>query len=205
MLKRTSVAVIIALLLVISISGLYYERSAYRYDDGRPKDDYIDNFVDDSLLAGNNFIGGISGAIDSVNDIFHFVGKLPIINQLLVKDEKDWSSVEVYEIDYRRIENRYLTDLDVLPPVEYANVGDELIVRIYCADYDIWHPHRSFHRIWYYDENGYWTDYKCYERAMYKRDILGVIGKQVRKVSTKKYLGIAPMGYVEYEKIEWIK
>ena len=205
MLKRTSIATIIALFIVIAISGLSFDRNVYRNEDGKPKEDYIDNFINDSLLAGNNFIGGVSGAIDSVNDIFHFVGKLPVINQLVKKDEKDWSSVEVYEIDYRRIEDRYLIDLDVLPPVEYANVGDEFIVRIFCADYDVWHPHRSFYRIWYYDETGYLTDRKCYERAMYKREVLGVIGKKVRRVSTKKYLGIAPMGYVEYEKIEWIK
>ncbi len=205
MLKRTSIATIIALFIVIAISGLGFERNVYRYEDGKPREDYIDNFINDSLLAGNNFIGGVSGAIDSINDIFGFVGKLPIIDQLVVRDEKDWSDVEVYELDYRRIENRYKTDLDVLPPEEYVEIGDQLLVRIFCADYDIWHPHRSFYRIWYYDDTGYWTDRKCYERAMYKRDFLGVIGKQIRKVSTKKYLGIAPMGYVEYEKIEWIK
>jgi hypothetical protein len=205
MLKRTSVATIIALFIVIAISGLSFDRTIYRNADGQPKEDYIDNFINDSLLAGNNFIGGISGAIGSVNDIFHFVGKLPIISQLVAKDEKDWSSVEVYDLDYRRIENRYLTDLDVLPPEEYVEVGDQLLVRIFCADYDIWHPHRSFYRIWEYGPEGYRTNYKCYERAMYKRDFLGVIGKQIRKVSTKRYLGIAPMGYVEYEKIEWMK
>lgn len=205
MLKRTSVATIIALFIVIAISGLSFERNVYRYEDGRPKDEYIDSFVNDSLDAGNNFIGGISGAIGSVNDIFHFVGGLPIIKDLVSREEKDWSSVEVYDLDYRKIENRYKTDLDVLPPEEYVELGDELIVRIYCSDYDIWHPHRSFYRIWYYDETGYWTDRKCYERAMYKREVLGVIGKQIRRVSTRRYLGIAQMGYVEYEKIEFVK
>jgi len=205
MLKRTSIATIIALFIVIAISGLSFDRNVYRNEDGKPKEDYIDNFINDSLLAGNNFIGGISGAIDSVNDIFHFVGKLPVINQLVKKDEKDWSSVEVYEIDYRRMEDRYLIDLDVLPPEEYVEVGDQLIVRIFCADYDIWHPHRSFYRIWYYGSSGYYTDFKCYERAMYKREVLGVIGKKVRRVSKGGYLGIVQQGYVKYEEIEFIK
>ena len=90
MLKRTSIAVIIALLLVISISGLYYERSAYRYDDGQPKDDYIDNFVDASLIAGNNFINGISGTMQTMQDIFGFVAGLPVIKDLVSRDENDW-------------------------------------------------------------------------------------------------------------------
>ena len=93
MLKRTSVAVIIALLMVISISGLYYERSEYRYDDGRPKDDYIDNFVDDSLGAGTNFIGGMSATMQTMQDIFGFVKGLPIIKDLVSRDDKDWSVV----------------------------------------------------------------------------------------------------------------
>jgi len=207
MLKRTSVATIIALLLVISISGLYYERSAYRYNDGRPKDDYIDNFVDASLVAGNNFINGISGTMQTMQDIFGFVGGLPIIQDLVGREEKDWSAVEVYEIDYRKERNRYLTDLDVLPPEEYVEIGDELIVRIYCADYTIWKPHRSFCRVWYYDESGYWTDYKCYGNGMYKRKNIFTFftGEYIRKADTGKYLGICPLGYVEYEKIEWIK
>ena len=97
--------------------------------------------------------------------------------------------------------------MDVLPPEEYVEIGDELIVRIYCADYTIWKPHRSFCRVWYYDETGYWTDYRCFDGAMYKRKNIFTFftGEYIRKADTGKYLGICPLGYVEYEKIDWIK
>jgi hypothetical protein len=145
--------------------------------------------------------------MQTMQDIFGFVGGLPIIKDLVSRDEKDWSVVEVYEIDYRKEKNRYKTDLDVLPPEEYVELGDELIVRIICADYDIWHPHRAFYRVWYYDESGYWTDYKCYSNGMYKRKNIFTFftGEYIRKADMGKYLGICPLGYVEYEKIEWIK
>lgn len=207
MLKRTSIAVIIALFLVIGISGLYYERSVYRYVDGRPKEDYIDNFVDASLVAGSNFIGGMSETMQTMQDIFSFVGGLPVIKDLVSRDEKDWSKVEIYEIDYRKERNRYKTDLDVLPPEEYVEIYDQLIVKIICADYDFWHPHRVFYRVWYYGSSGYWTDYRCYASAMYKRKNIFTFftGEYIRKADVDKYLGVCMPGYVEYEKIEWIK
>ena len=205
MFRRTSVAVIIALFMVISISGLYYERSVYRYDDGRPREDYIDNFVDDSLGAGNNFIGGISSTMQTMQDIFGFVGGLPVIKDLVSRDEKDWSKVEIYEIDYRKERNRYKTDLDVLPPEEFVEVGDELIVKIICADYDVldtYNVYRVFYRVWTYGNNGYYTDYKCYMGAIYKRD--GFLGKTIRKVKRGNYLGIHPLGYVTSEQLDWV-
>ena len=204
MFRRTSVAVIIALLLVISISGLYFVRSDYRYNDGRPKEDYIDRFVDDSLIAGNNFVGGMSETMNTMQEIFGFIKELPIIKDLVSRDKKDWSEVEYYTLDYRKEVNRYKTDIDVLPPEEYANVGDEFIVKIICADYNIWQPARIFYRIWYYGENGYWTDYKCYHRAVYKTKSF-FSSERIRKVDAGQYKGICPLGYVEYKKIDWIK
>lgn len=204
MLKKTSIAVILALFIVLSLSGLYYDRNVYRYENGKPKDDFVDNFINNSVDAGNNFIGGVSSAMMTIQDVFGFVRKIPIVKELVIVDEsKDWNKVEVYELDYRKAANRNKTDLDVLPPEDYLTVGDELIVRIYCADYDIWHPERKFYRIWKYNENGLWSDNRCYIQAMYKREILGIIGKEVRKADKGKFLGMCPQGYVEYEAIKW--
>lgn len=203
MLKKTSIAVILALFIVLALSGLYYDKSIYRYSDGKPKDDFVENFINDSVDAGNNFIGGVSSAMLTIQDVFGLVRKIPIIKELvIVEDAKDWSKVEIYELDYRKTANRDKTDLDVLPSVEHLSVGDELIVLVYCADYTIWN-YRRFYRIWYYDENGLWTDSRCYATVMYKRKILGVIGKEIRKVDKGKYLGMCPLGYVKYEKIKW--
>lgn len=200
MFKKTSIAVFIALFIVIAVSGLYYDRNKYRTAHGNPRggfDGYVDRFVNDSVLAGETFISGISTAMTSIEDIFGIARKIPIIKDLVyVKEETDWSSVQVYELDYRRSENRNKTDFDVLPPEEYVKKGDQLIVRTICAAYDIWHPH-VFYRVWFYDENGYWTDLKCYSKLTYKREILGVIGKPVRKVIRGMYLGRMRLGYCE--------
>lgn len=203
MLKKTSIAVILALFIVLALSGLYYDRNVYRYENGKPKDDFIDNFVNDSVNAGNNFIGGVSSAMLTIQDVFGLVRKIPLVKELVIDEEKkNWNKVEIYELDYRKAVNRDKTDLDVLPPEDYLTVGDELIVLVYCADYTIWN-YRKFYRIWYYNENGLWTDNRCYATAMYKREILGVIGKEIRKVDKGKYLGMCPLGYVEYEAIKW--
>lgn len=194
-----------ALFIVIAISGLYYNRDAYRFADGKPKGEFVDNFVNESVNAGNTFIGGVSSAMTTIHDIFGFVGKIPIIKELVfVEEQKDWSVVEIYELDYRKAINRNKIDLDVLPPEEYVKNGEQLIVKTICADYDIWYPHRAFYRVWYYNEyDGYYTDRRCYARASYKREIIGIIGKKIRQVDKGKYLGSYPLGYVEYENIEW--
>lgn len=204
MLKKTSIAVFMALFIVIAISGLDYDRAVYRYEDGKPRDEFVDNFINDSVSAGDNFIGGVSSAMTTIHDIFGFVGKIPIIKELVfIEEQKDWTKVEIYELDYRKAINKNKTDLDVLPPEEFVKSGDQLIVKTICADYDIWHPHRVFYRIWQYGYDGYYTDRRCYARASYKREIIGIIGKKIRKVDKGKYLGAYPLGYVNYEEIDW--
>lgn len=208
MFRKTSIAVFIALFIVLAVSGLYYDQSVYRYADGKPKEEYIDNFVNDSVLAGENFIGGMSGAMTTISDIFGIVRKIPIVKELvIVEEEKDWTKVEIYELDYRKAINRNKTDLDVLPPKEFVKYGDELIVKTYCADYDVYHPHRAFYRVWIFTTDGindyYYTDRRCYASATYQREIIQIIGKKIRKVNRGKYLGSYPLGYVNYEDVEW--
>jgi len=211
MFRKISVAGFMALLIVLAVSGFYYDRAVYRFADGKPREDFVDNFVNDSVMVGESYINGVSSSINNIYNIFGIVRNIPIIKDLVyIEDEeeegqKDWTKVEVYELDYRKFTNRNKTDLDVLPPEEFVNVGDELIVKIICADYDVldtYNVWRVFYRVWTYGDNGYYTDYKCYMGAIYKRD--GFLGKTIRKVKRGNYLGIHPLGYVTSEQLDWV-
>ena len=207
--KKISIAGFMALLIVLAMSGLHFDRSVFRYADGRPRADFIDNFVSDSVMVGENYINGVSVSMNKIYNIFGIVRKIPIIKDLVYieeeeEKEKNWEKIEVYELDYREIKNRNKTDLDILPPEEFVEVGDELIVRIIPADYDVLSDiYGGFYRIWFYGENGYYTDYKCYLNAIYKRD--GFLGKVIRKVKTGVYIGVYPLGYISYDDIDWKK
>ncbi len=209
MFRRISIAGFMALLIVLAISGLHYDRSVFRYADGKPREDFIDNFVNDSVMVGENYINGVSASMHNIYNIFGIVRKIPIIKDLIYieeeEGEKDWTKVETYELDYRKFTNRNKTDLDVLPSEEFVEIGDELIVKIICADYDVldtYNVYRVFYRIWTYGHDGYYTDYKCYMSAIYKRD--GFFGKIIRKVKRGAYLGMHPLGYVTSEELEWV-
>lgn len=204
--KKISIAGFMALLIVLVMSGLYYDRSVFRYMNGKPREDFIDNFVSDSVLVGENYINGVSASMNKIYNIFSVVRKIPIIKDLVYNEEeekeKNWNVIEVYELDYREFKNRNKTDLDILPPEQFVEVGDELIVRIIPAGYDVLRDmYGGFYRIWIYGENGYYTDYKCYLNAIYKRD--GLFGKMIRKVKTGVYIGVYPLGYILYEDINW--
>lgn len=209
MFRKISIAGMMAFLIVLAISGLYYDRSVFRYADGKPREDFIDNFVNDSVMVGENYINGVSASMNNIYDILGIVRKIPIIKDLVYieeeEGEKDWTKVEIYELDYRKFTNRNKTDLDVLPPEEFVEVGDELIVKIICADYDVldtYNVYRVFYRVWTYGLDGYYTDYKCYMSVFYKRD--GLFGKIIRRVKRGAYLGMHFLGYVTSEELEWV-
>lgn len=212
MFRRISVAGMMALLIVLAVSGFHYDRSVYRFADGRPKDDFVDNFVNDSVMVGENYINGVSASMNNIYNIFGVVRKIPIIKDLVNIDgieeegKRDWTKVEIYELDYRKFTNRNKTDLDVLPPEEFVEVGDELIVKIICADYDVldtYNVYRVFYRVWIYGLDGYYTDYKCYMSVFYKRD--GLFGKTTRRVKRGTYLGMHFLGYVTSDELEWVQ
>ena len=112
MFRKISVAGFMALLIVLAVSGFYYDRAVYRFADGKPREDFVDNFVNDSVMVGESYINGVSSSINNIYNIFGIVRNIPIIKDLVyIEDEeeegqKDWTKVEVYELDYRKFTNR---------------------------------------------------------------------------------------------------
>src|SRR5690554_3663490 len=102
MFRRISIAGFMALLIVLAISGLYYDRSVFRYADGKPREDFIDNFVNDSVMVGENYINGVSASMNNIYNIFGIVRKIPIIKDLVYfeeeEKEKNWNKIEIYEL-----------------------------------------------------------------------------------------------------------